>query len=103
MGRRDELLGAAIIKAIQTEPDKRKGSVLSRILAFFNIFATTLARYRADLFQKLRSDWQIDEKSYRESFSDGGSKVGVKALGDLGYSGSVGILSRFITLSLTML
>lgn len=88
MGRRERLLSKAILYAIVTD-NYGKPTVLRRILAFFQVCAIQLARYEGELFQNLRKEaWQIDERSYRESFNDDG-KNAIKWAGDLGYSGSV--------------
>jgi hypothetical protein len=97
MGRRDRLISTSILRAIFRSDSPRKDEnarpgLLARIWAFFAIFGLTLARYRASLFKKLRSDiWEIEEEGYIESFrSPSKSKrTDLVAIGDLGYSGSV--------------
>lgn len=67
-------------------------SLLARILAFFSIFQLTLARYRDQIFKKLRNEsWQIEEEEYTESFRSPSKakRTDLKSVGDLGYSGSV--------------
>jgi hypothetical protein len=94
MGSRSTLLGKAIIEAIVSDSEDDRGSLLSRIFAFFRIFSITLSRFRADVFQRLRGEtWQIDETKYRESFKED-SKNGLKSVGDLGYSGSVSLVFK---------
>jgi hypothetical protein len=91
MGRRDTLISNSILRAIfHTNQDKK--SILGRILAFFGFFQLTLIRYKNELFNKLRDEvWELDEDEYRESFRSGNKKASLKAVGDLGYSGSVGL------------
>lgn len=102
MGRRDRLISTSILRAIfQTksaadDEDVHLG-LLARILAFFAIFSLTLARYRAKLFRKLRNEtWQIEEEEYTESFRSPSKnkRTDLVAIGDLGYSGSVCIMSQ---------
>jgi hypothetical protein len=91
MGRRDNQISISILSAIfhdQNHDDRR--TVLGRILAFFSFFRIILARYKDELFERLRVDeWEIDEDEYRESFRSNGKDEKLKAVGDLGYSGSV--------------
>jgi hypothetical protein len=66
--------------------------LLARILAFFSVFQLTLARYRDEVFRKLRNEsWGVDEHEYTESFRSPskGKRTDLKSVGDLGYSGSV--------------
>jgi len=86
MGSRSKSLGKAIIRAIASDDENKRTGILPRLLAFFRILTITLARFKPELFQKLRGEtWQIDEESYRRSFTGDG----LKSAGDLGYSGSV--------------
>jgi len=90
MGRRDTLISNSILHAIFKDRCDDKKTLLGRILAFFFIFQLTLFRYKAGLFRKLRTEiWQIDEEEYTESFKGSGKQAALKAIGDLGYSGSV--------------
>ena len=97
MGRRQRLISASILRAIfVTAPissdDTAPPGLLARILAFFSIFQLTLARYRDQVFKKLRNQiWSIDEEEYTESFrsSSKGKRSDLTSVGDLGYSGSV--------------
>lgn len=101
MGRRDRLISTSILRAIfktGSSPDNEDAQpgVLARILAFFAIFNLSLARYRARLFKKLRNEiWQIEEEEYTESFRSPSKnkRTDLVAIGDLGYSGSVGATS----------
>lgn len=93
MGRRQTLISSSILKAIFLDRSDDNKTLLGRILAFFSIFQLTLSRYKADLFRKLRTEvWQIDDNEYIESFKGSGKKAVLKAVGDLGYSGSVNLL-----------
>ncbi|KAH7361199.1 phosphatidylinositol-4-phosphate 5-kinase-domain-containing protein [Pyrenochaeta sp. MPI-SDFR-AT-0127] len=96
MGRRDRLISTSILRAIfgtgssQNDEAAHPG-LLARILAFFAFFNLTLARFRAEVFRKLRNEaWGIEEEEYTESFrSPSKSKrTDLVAVGDLGYSGS---------------
>jgi hypothetical protein len=92
MGKRATLLGRAIATAIITDTEDNKGSLLVRVLAFFQILSIKLSKFSPDLFQRLRREaWQIDESSYRQSFGEGVGIEGLIPAGDLGYSGSVSI------------
>lgn len=97
MARRQRLISTSILRAIfVTKPvrndENAQPGLLARILAFFSFFQLTLARYRDEVFRKLRTEsWQIDEHGYTESFRSPskGKKTDLKSVGDLGYSGSV--------------
>ena len=90
MGYRDTLISNSILQAIFQDRTDDKKTFLGRVLAFFSAFQLTLSRYRAALFQRLRTEvWKIDENEYTESFKGRGRKDALKAVGDLGYSGSV--------------
>lgn len=97
MGRRQRLISASILRAIfiaefTSTDDTARPGLLARILAFFSIFQLTLARYRDQVFKKLRDEaWSIDEEEYTESFRSPskGKRTDLKSVGDLGYSGSV--------------
>ena len=97
MARRQRLISTSILRAIfVTKPvrndENAQPGLLTRILAFFSFFQLTLARYRDEVFRKLRTEsWQIDEHGYTESFRSPskGKKTDLKSVGDLGYSGSV--------------
>lgn len=97
MGRRQRLISTSILRAIfvtgsKSTDDTTNPGLLARILAFFSIFQLTLARYRDQVFKKLRNQtWSIDEEEYTESFRSPskGKRTDLKSVGDLGYSGSV--------------
>ncbi|KAJ8107334.1 hypothetical protein OPT61_g8939 [Boeremia exigua] len=96
MGRRQRLISTSILRAIfVTKPvsndESAQPGLLARIFAFFSFFQLTLARYRDDIFKKLRNEsWQVDEAEYAESFRSPskGKRTDLKSVGDLGYSGS---------------
>ncbi|KAF1929407.1 SAICAR synthase-like protein [Didymella exigua CBS 183.55] len=96
MGRRQRLISTSILRAIfVTKPvshdETANEGLLARILAFFSIFQLTLARYRDQVFKKLRNEsWQIEEEEYTESFRSESTykRTDLKSVGDLGYSGS---------------
>ncbi|KAH7116962.1 phosphatidylinositol-4-phosphate 5-kinase-domain-containing protein [Dendryphion nanum] len=92
MGRRQRLISTSILRAIfRTSSKKDKPSLLTRIFTFFSIFQLALSRYRETVFRKLRNEiWGIEEEEYTESFRSpsGGKRTDLKAIGDLGYSGS---------------
>lgn len=92
MGFRDKRISKSVLRAIFHGRAPKIG-LLARILAFFSIFQLTLARYKENLFKKLRTDvWQLDEDEYRESFREAEKGGSLKSVGDLGYSGSVCLL-----------
>ena len=90
MGRRDNLISRSILLAIFNDNRDKKLTILGRILAFFRLFQLTLSRYKDDLFKHLRTNvWEIDEDEYHESFRRQEKTARLKAIGDLGFSGSV--------------
>lgn len=95
MSKRSTLISKSILTAIFHDPKKDERTLLTALLAFFSFFNLRLARYKAALFQRLRSEtWEIDEEGYKESFrADGKDDAGLRSVGDLGYSGSVCITS----------
>lgn len=102
MGFRDRLISTSILRAIFSTKPSQNGTearpgLLARILAFFTFFNLTLAKYRRELFKKLRNDiWGIEEEGYAESFRSPSKnkRTDLVAVGDLGYSGSVSIDSQ---------
>lgn len=94
MGRRQRLISTSILRAIfSSKAAATRPSFLARIFAFFSVFYIALARYRAEIFNKLRNEiWGLDEDEYTESFRSPskGKRTDLVAVGDLGYSGSVG-------------
>ncbi|OAL49802.1 SAICAR synthase-like protein [Pyrenochaeta sp. DS3sAY3a] len=96
MGFRDRLISTSILRAVFSTASSKDDSgarpgLLARILAFFTFFNLTLAKYRRELFKKLRNDnWGIEEEGYAESFRSPSKnkRTDLVAVGDLGYSGS---------------
>lgn len=91
MGRRDNQISKSILSAIfHDQVNDGRRTVIGCIFAFFTFFRIILARYKDNLFYRLRNEeWEIDEDEYRESFRSNGKEEKLKAVGDLGYSGSV--------------
>jgi hypothetical protein len=90
MGYRDNLISKSILHAIFRDRKTSKRTTLGRILAFFTFFQLHLVRYKDEIFKRLRDEiWEMDEDEYRESFRSQDKKGKLKAVGDLGYSGSV--------------
>lgn len=100
MGRRDNQISKSILSAIfHDQENDKKRTIIGRILAFFSFFRIVLARYADSLFKRLRGEeWEIDEDEYRESFRSNGNDEELKAVGDLGYSGSVRLHHPFYIL-----
>ncbi|KAJ2967290.1 hypothetical protein NUW58_g10490 [Xylaria curta] len=109
MTRRVTLIARSIVYAILTSLPNgnpaRKPSLLSKAFRLFRLFWLTFRLLRPDLFRALRGVWEIKEQDYRASFgaestdnSANGSnrkqrkrdkkKDVLKAMGDMGYSGS---------------
>jgi hypothetical protein len=108
MGFRDRLISTSILRAIfrsgSAPTEEKRPGLFARIAAFFAFFNLTLARYRASLFQKLRNEiWQIEEEEYMESFRSPSKRkrTDLVAVGDLGYSGSVGTVVPRLRTQLT--
>jgi hypothetical protein len=74
----------------QIDDGAKVRSLLSRILtaivSFFALYQLQLTRLRNDLFERLREQWHVDDEDYKDSI---GQKNGLKANGDMGFSGSV--------------
>ncbi|KAF2499328.1 SAICAR synthase-like protein [Lophium mytilinum] len=92
MGRRQQSISRSILNAIfraPEHPSNKPPTLLARIIAFFSLFQLALARYKPELFKKLRNEvWEIDEDEYTESFRSEKKSGGLVSVGDLGYSGS---------------
>jgi hypothetical protein len=89
MGLRDRAIAREIYKAI-FDDEQGNANILRRLLAFFSLFNLALARFADGSFKQLRTQvWELDESEYRESFRRKDKKTRLKAVGDLGYSGSV--------------
>lgn len=100
MGRKEKI-ARSIVQAITrtTNIRKRPGNLLASILAFlttlFSLYHLVLRRIRPADFAKLRRQhWDINDNDYAQSFQqEDGDEVGkppLKAIGDMGFSGSVG-------------
>jgi len=87
---RQQKVAKSIVYAILENDGAKVRSLLSRVLAaivsFFALYQLQLTRLRNDLFNKLREHWQVDDEDYKDSI---GQKNGLKANGDMGFSGSV--------------
>lgn len=105
MGRRQRLISTSILRAIfrvKSKDASKKPGFVARILAFFSVFNIHLARYREELFKRLRNEvWQMEEEEYTEAFRSPskGKRTDLIAIGDLGYSGSV---SRLPSIKLSL-
>ncbi|KAF2458115.1 hypothetical protein BDY21DRAFT_371017 [Lineolata rhizophorae] len=89
MGIRDTQISNSILGAIFQDVQSTKATLIARLQAFFSVFHLTLKRYQYGLFKDLRTQvWKIDEEEYKNSFRGSGKKGKLKAVGDLGYSGS---------------
>ena len=87
---------AMVTRSIQSallDPKTFKKTAIGRILAFFCLFYIRLIRYKDDLFRHLRNEiWDIDEEEYLACFkADNKKTLPLKPMGDLGFSGSVGL------------
>lgn len=89
MGYREKKISWSIVSAIrddQPQPKSTLRRVLRSIRTFFYIYGLVLAKYRPELFQKLRETmWGIVDAEYTSSFDTADA---LKAMGDMGYSGS---------------
>lgn len=91
--RRQSALTKSIQSGLLREPDQCKKTAWARFLAFFTFHRIKLVRYELELFAKLRKEiWNFDEEEYQASFRTTSGQPPLKAMGDLGYSGSVGDL-----------
>lgn len=87
---RQRQISRSILRAIFDDTIADTRSILAHILAFFALFQLLLTRFRHATFKKLREDvWGIDDDEYRESFQAAHQRGELKAVGNLGYSGSV--------------
>lgn len=96
MGREKGVARSIVYAILNCDQEKIRG-LLSRLIAtiatFFAIYQLSLTRFRNDLFQKLREKWQIDEDDYKDSF---GQRDNLKAMGDMGFSGSVSVPPTYL-------
>lgn len=89
MGFRDKKISRSIVSAINNDNRKQRKvsqQALQSIRAFFYIYSLVLAKHRPDLFEKLKEKtWNISQDEYLSSFH---IEDALKAMGDMGYSGS---------------
>lgn len=88
---RVEALRKSIEGAVIKDPNGAHKRIIGYITAFFTVLNITLVRYDNVVFEKLRHEtWEIDEDEYKASFTRkcGRDKNSLKAMGDMGYSGS---------------
>ncbi|KAJ6073267.1 hypothetical protein N7467_011352 [Penicillium canescens] len=87
--RRQSSLSKSIQSALTREPDRFKKTALGKLMAFFSVYRIKLVRHEKIVFEQLRQDvWQFDEDEYKGSFHTTRGQPPLKAMGDLGYSGS---------------
>lgn len=88
MGRRDDQISHSIILAVRADDKADNRHRFWRpVRKFFALYALFLARFRPELFQKLRDQtWKLSDEEYKSSFKDSDALV---SKGDMGYSGSV--------------
>lgn len=99
MGRQ-ELIARSVTVAILWGFQKRANDVLSNILflisTFFSLYQLPFDKIRpADFSNLRRNHWNVSDDAYYDSFRPTGGKnaeEALKAIGDMGYSGSVSIL-----------
>ena len=104
MGRQEKI-ARSVVRAITNGSgmEKRSQRPLKWILAlfslFFSLYQLALQKIRpADFANLRRKHWQLDDDEYTSSFqaAEGGSakqEETLKAIGDMGFSGSVRQLS----------
>lgn len=92
---RQQKIARSIVYAILENDGAKVRSLLSRILtaivSFFALYQLQLTRLRNDLFARLREQWHVDDEDYKDSI---GKRDGLKANGDMGFSGSVSGLEQ---------
>lgn len=100
--RRESALTKSIQSGLLRDPDRFKKTPWGRFLAFFTLRRIKLVRYEKHLFAKLRQEvWKFDEDEYQASFHTTSGQPPLKSMGDLGYSGSVGMTSIVVIMILT--
>ena len=108
MGRK-ERIARSIAKAITHHNDLKKKTsrnplawILAWFSAFFSLHQLLLAKIRAADFANLRRNhWKVTDDDYADSFQPSASESGkpeeaLKGIGDMGFSGSVGLPSYII-------
>ena len=94
ISRRQSTLAKSIQAGLLDDSGRFKKSIWGQILAFFTFRRIMLIRYETYLFAKLRQEiWNYDEDEYQASFRTTSGQPPLKAMGELGYSGSVRIQS----------
>lgn len=101
MGRQEKI-ARSIVRAITKsgETKKRSSNPLALILAlfsaFFSLYQLLLRKVRpADFSNLRRNHWDVSDDDYVQSFgaederSGGAAEESLKAIGDMGFSGSV--------------
>ncbi|KAJ5224015.1 hypothetical protein N7468_008557 [Penicillium chermesinum] len=87
--RRQSSLVKSISKGVSRDPDRFKKTCWGQLVAFFTINGIKLIRYEPKLFNTLRHEaWELNEDDYQASFRPTNGQPPLKAMGDLGYSGS---------------
>ena len=92
---RKEKIARSIVRAIvKSGADKRSSSLLALVLALFSTFISlyqlVLRKVRpADFANLRRKHWDISDDDYVQSFQAGEEEQALKAIGDMGFSGSV--------------
>lgn len=88
--RRESALTKSIQNGVLRDPDRFRTSCGARVMAFFTIRRIKLVRFEGHLFTGLRREvWNFNEDEYQASFHTSSGQQPLKAIGDLGYSGSV--------------
>ncbi|KAJ6017190.1 hypothetical protein N7451_000569 [Penicillium sp. IBT 35674x] len=87
--RREKALTKSIQAGLLRDPDRFKKTAWGRFIAFFTVRRIKLVRFESELFKKLRQEvWSYNEDDYQASFRTSSGQQALKAIGDLGYSGS---------------
>lgn len=88
--RRQSSLVKSIQKGLKRDPNRFKKTCWGQLIAFFTINGVKLIKYEPTLFNTLRYEvWEFKEDDYQASFRPTNGQLALKAMGDLGYSGSV--------------
>ncbi|KAL2164012.1 hypothetical protein VTH06DRAFT_3226 [Thermothelomyces fergusii] len=98
MGRKEKIAGS-IVRAITQTNEVQKGprsllaSILAFLTAFFSLYDLVLRKIRPADYARLRQQhWGINDNDYMQSFQqedgDEAGKSPLKAIGDMGFSGS---------------
>lgn len=93
--RRESALTKSIQAGLLRDSDSFKRTAWGHVRAFFTIGRIKLIRHESTVFSNMRRDvWHFNENQYLESFHSTGGKQALRAIGDLGYSGSVRAASK---------